>query len=75
MLAVFTIILLLNSLIALRVFYLLFFHPLAKYPGPYLPKLTNFWFVIHAAKPFRSIQLSLTQEILIFSQRLATYNR
>lgn len=57
MLAVFTILLLLSSLLALRVFYLLVLHPLAKYPGPFLPKLTNFWFVIYAAKPF---QLSFT---------------
>ena len=31
-----------------RVVYLCYFHPLARYPGPFLARFTNLWFVYHA---------------------------
>lgn len=28
-----------------RIVYLCYFHPLARYPGPFLARFTNLWFV------------------------------
>lgn len=39
------------------ILYQVFFHPLAKYPGPFLAKLTNFYSVYHAAKGDRHFDL------------------
>lgn len=37
------IVVLFGGVVLLRIPYLLFLHPLASYPGPFLAKLTNFW--------------------------------
>lgn len=31
--------------ICARIVYLCYFHPLARYPGPFLARFTNLWFV------------------------------
>lgn len=41
-----------------RWIYLLYFHPLAEYPGPGLARVTNFWYVYYI-KPWANMTLAL----------------
>lgn len=46
-----------------RIAYLCYFHPLAHYPGPFLARFTNLWFVSFP-HPFRTLfHLAVSAEL------------